>query len=835
MNERRPGETSTASPDGVWRPYEDPPLLAPELAQGLAEDRRVAALRRYLLSLVTARAAPVHVAVAFNGAFFGFDTLAGGYPGGPLEFDRFPEVAHGSVTGALPVGAMVRVGTGAALVPGEVVYKEGAHPDCGPEGDVPAWLSGAPADAVDPGHRDRTEAAGPVESRERLVVDTDAFGAGLVRPAQVHRLRRKNRLDEFGHLTVTARHPRERADGSELEHYIHHMLTTGRELLLSELAPMSLTACLPPGSHDGAALEMALRGLLTTVSQVLRSLESETRMWGYYAFTRKSFTARMQDGGPMGGQVLESMVVSAAKAAVPRDRSGTAPAVYTALGTALRSRQDGALLLQGTAYPLAVCHAHALAADLVTRETDETTGLLHSPEGVRLRLDDRWQGGGVWRAEYRPPGSREPMHDDAGLPVDVPLGRGWWDSAPRTAEPPVETPVVVPHSAPARPEGLAGRPAEAVPESGPELPPTSQDEPANGALPSPPSAMADATPPRHLPGPDQQPAYEWPEDEDLDDCRLVSVADSQISWSQSLRLSHTVEGFLPIPARILKKAPDLPEETSLRLVLRHEGHGLDPDDTDHDTTLESHRGQYRLTGFEWPLIFYPGLILRMTHRYGSRAINAETMLLSAPETVDGELIEHCYDRRVLTRDGACHSRRSPLRTADLSPERLLLGTVRRLGLLDNYGRAMLPGERLLDAVRQVFPGTRGGQGALKSALGRMLADGILITEHGSEDSHGRLHYPPQSREKVVRLVCYVPERRPVSSSVTAGRNGGAGGRFAGRRSGHQVNGHLRKLPPGQRASDGQRAAYRRDRELLGMTDAELPPRHTYVPPHQRSG
>ncbi|WP_165984020.1 hypothetical protein [Streptomyces sp. YIM 98790] len=818
MNEHRSGETSPVPPDGVWRPYDDPPLLTPELAQGLADDRRVAALRRYLLSLVTARAAPVHVAVAFNGAFFGFDTLAGGYPGGPLEFDRFPEVAHGSVTGALPVGAMVRVGTGAALVPGEVMYKEGAHPDCGPEGDVPAWLSGAPADAVGPGRRDRTEAAGPVESRERLVVDTDAFGAGLVRPAQVNRLRRKNRLDEFGHLTVTARHPRERADGSELEHYMHHMLTTGRELLLSELAPMPLTAFLPPGSHDGEALEMALRGLLTTVSQVLRSLESETRMWGYYAFTRKSFTARMQDGGPMGGQVLESVVISAAKAAVPRDRNSTAPAVYTALGTALRSRQDGAPLLQGVAYPLAVCHAHALAADLVTRETDETTGLLHSPEGVRLRLDDRWQGGGVWRAEYRPPDSREPVHDDAGLPVDVPLGQGWWDSLPRTAERPKETPAVVPH-----------------PESGPELPPTGQDEPANGALPSPSGAMTDATPRRQLPGPDQQRAYEWPEDEDLDDCRLVSVADSQISWSQSLRLSHTVEGFLPIPARILEKAPGLPGETSLRLVLRHEGHRLDPDDADHDTTLESHRGQYRLTGFEWPLMFYPGLCLRMTHRHGSRVINAETMLLSAPEMVDGELIEHCYDRRVLTRDGACHSRRSSLHTADLSPERLLLGTVRRLGLLDNYGRAMLPGDRLLNAVRQVFPGTRGEQGALNSALDRMLADGILVTEHGSEDGCGRLHYPPRPREKLVPLVCYVPERRPVSSSVTAGRHGGAGDRSTGRRSGHQVTGHLRKLPPGQRASDGQRAAYRRDRELLGMTDAELPPRHTYVPPHQRSG
>ncbi|WP_164494171.1 hypothetical protein, partial [Streptomyces sp. ADI97-07] len=74
---------------------------------GAGEPADEARLRRYLLALVERRAAPVHVAVAFNAVYFGFDTDAAGYAGGPLDIGDFPSVAFGDEMEALPVGAMI--------------------------------------------------------------------------------------------------------------------------------------------------------------------------------------------------------------------------------------------------------------------------------------------------------------------------------------------------------------------------------------------------------------------------------------------------------------------------------------------------------------------------------------------------------------------------------------------------------------------------------------------------------------------------------------------------------------------------------------------------------
>lgn len=97
----------------VWRPYLDPPLISPEMIQpGSGAPPGAAPLRRYLRELVAHRAAPVHTAVAFNALYFGFDTEAGGYVGGPLDIGDFPSVALGDQVEALPVGAMINVRTG---------------------------------------------------------------------------------------------------------------------------------------------------------------------------------------------------------------------------------------------------------------------------------------------------------------------------------------------------------------------------------------------------------------------------------------------------------------------------------------------------------------------------------------------------------------------------------------------------------------------------------------------------------------------------------------------------------------------------------------------------
>jgi hypothetical protein len=108
------GTTSdTANPvapaSAVWRPYDDPPLLTAEMVRGphAVPADQLSRLRTYLDALVTARDGPVHVAVAFNAAYFGYDTVERGYLGGPLEVDTFPLVSLGATSRVLPTGAMI--------------------------------------------------------------------------------------------------------------------------------------------------------------------------------------------------------------------------------------------------------------------------------------------------------------------------------------------------------------------------------------------------------------------------------------------------------------------------------------------------------------------------------------------------------------------------------------------------------------------------------------------------------------------------------------------------------------------------------------------------------
>ncbi|MEU9498469.1 hypothetical protein [Streptomyces sp. NPDC048196] len=290
-------------------PYGEQALLTSAMAEGYdavpAVERE--RLLRYLEAVVAVRRAPVHAAVAFNAVYFGYDLAGEGYGCSPLRLDDFPAVTLGESVPALPVGAMVCVATGSDPLYAEVVYKEGAHPEIGALGDVPAWVSGAPAGAEGPG------GAGTETSprrRELLVPDPHAFGPGLsLSPAQLHRLRTHQRwINEDGHVVVDACYPSQEAvRRDDLSAYADYLLTTARAQLLSPFVPVSL-AELVGGTHD-EALRTGLIGLLDVVRRSLASSEM-LRMWGPYAMTRAALAACWRDTGPLGGADMRSLVAA---------------------------------------------------------------------------------------------------------------------------------------------------------------------------------------------------------------------------------------------------------------------------------------------------------------------------------------------------------------------------------------------------------------------------------------------------------------------------------------------------------------------------------------------
>ena len=306
----------------MWRPFIEEPVLTPAMALGweatAPPDRE--RLSRYLSALVAARRAPVHVNVAFNAVYFGYDLTTRGYVGGPLDLFEFPQVRFGETTDALPVGAMVNIAAGEHPLFAEVVYKEGAHPALEADGAVPGWLSGAPAGATGPGSADAPP--GGAVLRERLVVDVDAFGQDLsATRARLDRLRQRGRwLDADGHLLLDARYAtRLDADLGETAFYGRYLLTRGRDQLLSAAAPLPLSTVLSDDAGE-EQLAAALTGMLGTVAAALESLP-ELRMWRGYAFTRASLAKRLRDPGPLGGDELGSLAAQLARSAVPLRRA----------------------------------------------------------------------------------------------------------------------------------------------------------------------------------------------------------------------------------------------------------------------------------------------------------------------------------------------------------------------------------------------------------------------------------------------------------------------------------------------------------------------------------
>ncbi|MFD5656530.1 hypothetical protein [Streptomyces hirsutus] len=419
-------------------PYGEHPLLTSAMAEDYETVPAVERerLRRYLEAVVAVRRAPVHVAVAFNAVYFGYDLGGEGYGRSPLRPEDFPTVTLGGCLPALPVGAMVRIATGSDPLFAEIVYKEGAHPGIRDLGDVPAWVSGAPVGAEGPSR------PGPDQSpvrRELLVPDPDAFGPGLrLSPAQLQRLRTHQRwINEDGHVVVDACYPSgEEARRPDLVAHAEYLLTTARAQLMSPFVPVSLREL--AGGKDDAELRRVLLRLLNTVRRVLISSE-RLRMWGPYAVTRDSLASCWRDTGPLGGDDMRSLATAVERAAVPtRRRYGlTVPVTaYTAVGPRLRAFLGAGELLKGVNYAAAVCRANLTLADVVRRDSE--LGLFAN--GARVALDDAFEGGGVWRSHF--PGDAEAATDPM-----FPAGRGWASTMPSPSSPepePVLEPVLEP-------------------------------------------------------------------------------------------------------------------------------------------------------------------------------------------------------------------------------------------------------------------------------------------------------------------------------------------------------------------------------------------------------
>lgn len=373
-------------------------LLCPEIFgpfEAVPTQLRTAIADR-LKQVTAARHGLLHACGAFNALYFDYSPRLRRYTvePDPVAFITAP---IGGPLPVLPVGAHVRLTRGTRELWGEVAAVIGAREDIDRDGWTAGALSGAPtADGLDP---------------QRVIVDTEVFGPlNTAELVERGRWLRPGGGWQDGHLTgpvpsavrgVSAR------DQTGL--FAAHLAGLGRPLL--DLGPLPGWLLEENGEITEPAIVRAVRAAVSCLGQIMASA-SGLRTWGLYGRSSTESSA-FGDSGP-GQEVLS---------AVGRPAPG-GRARYTALWPLLSTltrdteRPDR---LSGVAAAALVVDANLAVADAVTNRA--------TPPAIDVRIDDRWQQGGIWRAQPLPvPGLL------AGLDPLSPAGVGYTESQAPPAE-----------------------------------------------------------------------------------------------------------------------------------------------------------------------------------------------------------------------------------------------------------------------------------------------------------------------------------------------------------------------------------------------------------------
>ncbi|MEU3599086.1 hypothetical protein ABZ714_10195 [Streptomyces sp. NPDC006798] len=339
--------------------------------------------------------------------------------------------------------------------------------------------------------------------------------------------------------------------------------------------------------------------------------------------------------------------------------------------------------------------------------------------------------------------------------------------------------------------------------------------------------------------------------------RVTGDDPRSVRWTFALGPGALRASRAPLPAAVAEELRAL--GTVNRFTVLEFTHDGEPDpEPDRRVRVAPDRdGVPGLAGVRWPDGSCPGLLIDAEWIRGSTRLTMRTTLLETPVTVDGMILRHRYDPRVLTRYGPYDPRPGPRSCpgrAEPGPPVLVLRAVRRCGLLTEDGHALLDRAALpravhlleLDTAPDPGPGgrrtggdRRGGRitaAELDRAAGELIGNGFLYAAVGSRGADGDPYYPARPSEPPIPLVGYDPDPRPVTAPGAESAEGDetAAPTGTGAATPHLVSAFVRRLPRGSAPSARQQEAYRAYCREVGKADGtDLPPGRTFVGPHYR--
>lgn len=346
--------------------------------------------QEFFLHLIRRRGFPLHTASLWNALYFGWSFETNGYLGKGVRLG----LAQGGKP--IPVGAFVEVKLGQNQIAlAEVTYKEGRDPGIDGLGLVQPQASGSRLGLL--------RATEPTSVREGLVLDFDAFGEGVNDAGSVAMLRAQRRrlLTEDQHLEVEVGYGADEAGLDDLALFSHYVLEQYGDSLFE--------AYLRDGGADVSLEER--RQLLLNSIQAIEELAQSTagiRRFGYFNIDEGAYRAdRVAAGDARFGADAFNEIVSAVvrapaqRRALSRFENGASvrrQPVYQATAALVREHLgrhgldvEERDLLAGPSYARMVIESNLAVVDAIG---DAGQG---AESNVYVRLDDEWQGGGVWR------------------------------------------------------------------------------------------------------------------------------------------------------------------------------------------------------------------------------------------------------------------------------------------------------------------------------------------------------------------------------------------------------------------------------------------------------
>ncbi|MFE9966421.1 hypothetical protein [Streptomyces sp. NPDC005525] len=354
------------------RPDQDSSLLSRDIFgdfDDVAPSLRVAIASRLAL-VAEARGGILHACNAFNALYFDYDPQLRRY-NVEVDPDSFIAVPMGGQLPVLPTGAFVRLVRGTRELWGEVAAVLGAGEGVERDGWTMGARSGAPASAG--------------TDLQRIIVDTDVFGP-LSTEESVERgrwLRPGGGLQD-GHLVGPV--PADLKDVSARDQtgsFAAYLAGAGRALL--ELGPLPAWLAQESGEVTEADVAWAVRAAVSCLGRIMETAAG-LRTWGLYGRSAASAS-----------EFAASETARELRHAVSRPAPGGGPrysAVWPLLNTLSNGKPEHRAQRSGIAGAALVIDANLALADAASGAP--------RPPGVDLRVDDRWQQGGIWRAQAQP-------------------------------------------------------------------------------------------------------------------------------------------------------------------------------------------------------------------------------------------------------------------------------------------------------------------------------------------------------------------------------------------------------------------------------------------------